>query len=119
MTPVNRAFCPLNCGWHNDWPTDEEPTHLGPALLPGLTTEERALIHLKDSLARAEAIIREHLETHTLLEWVQAVTSLSAAVQRGLHLADLLEDEAYRGYYLATGDAAQRIREALNQQPTT
>lgn len=52
---MTRTLCPL-CDWHHDTPT----TLGGPA----------------DNAAAVEVVLKAHLETHELIEWVRAVTML-------------------------------------------
>lgn len=80
MTGTIRCFCPLDCGWHYDRP-EPDPTELVNAR-PDLTSLEVAQIIVGGQLQYDEKVIREHLETHELIEWVQAVSRLTAAVQR-------------------------------------
>lgn len=67
---TSRYLCPLDCGWHHDQP-DPMPD-LALAKLP-LPTPDLAYVLTLGHLHGVEAILRAHLETHTLLEWVQAL----------------------------------------------
>jgi hypothetical protein len=70
VTDVTRSYCPLDCGWYHDSPNGLDFTK------PIPTGPDAALLILTDRVQRAEQAIRDHLEGHGLLEWVQAVTRL-------------------------------------------
>lgn len=74
---TTRTLCPLDCGWHHDqddtdrnfdfapflegdWPADADPAAASVVAV-------RALL--------AEKAIRDHCETHPLLDWVKALTA--------------------------------------------
>jgi hypothetical protein len=93
MIPTRHYLCPLACGW-----TQEQGT---PDLddVPGGTVEEIVLAGLMRQYAADEIIIREHLETHALLEWVRALQAARderdqwkrQAEADGQRLGDLLD----------------------------
>lgn len=89
MTDTIRSFCPLDCGWHYDRP-EPDPTELACAR-PDLTSFEIAQILITGQLQQDEEVIRGHLETHELLEWVQAVARLRQAEAERDRLSVLLE----------------------------
>ncbi len=103
MTSTTQYLCPLNCGWHHDRGV---PDCTG---VPGSTTEEIVLAALMRQYAADEVFIREHLETHVLLEWVTALRDARAerdhwrrqAEADGRRLSDLLD--AVRERVEATG----------------
>jgi hypothetical protein len=73
MTPTTRYLCPLeHCGWHYD---QRMPDF---SATSGGTTEEIVQTVLKQQYAADEVFIREHLETHALLEWVTALHAARA-----------------------------------------
>ena len=74
---ITRYECPLgSCGW-----TREDP---GPDASEGTgeTIEQAAANAVRAYLLRAETAIREHLETHSLLEWAQEVMRLRGELDR-------------------------------------
>jgi hypothetical protein len=72
VTMTNRYACPIGpCKWTWDAPDSE---------LPDLYANPSAL--LAAHFANAEGVLRAHVETHSLLEWVQEVTSLQAELRR-------------------------------------
>lgn len=87
---VERLHCPLSsCEWTHDR-TPGEATHTPPGGVsplrdgPPATLQEAiadaAYAILLADLLEVESVLREHLETHTLLEWVQEVTRLQSEV---------------------------------------
>ncbi|WP_327066806.1 hypothetical protein [Kitasatospora sp. NBC_01302] len=98
MTAVARYFCPLDCGWHHDqaaldftdrdrlYPIADLPCPEGVDLI--------AFGAAAGELQAVDAIVKAHLETHELIEWVQAVgrlkterDRLTAELERRLILA--------------------------------
>lgn len=75
MTPTTRYLCPLECGWHHDQ-TDPIPTP--PA--PGISIAEHAEKILTVEYAASETAVREHLESHPLIEWAREVVRLQHEV---------------------------------------
>lgn len=70
--PSVRYECPIGeCPWTMD--------HPGPDAAEGRgrTIEEIAFSAMRAHLLRAEAALREHLESHSLIEWVREVVRLS------------------------------------------
>jgi len=63
VTQTMRYVCPLACGW-----TREQGVPVCNYALGG-TTDEIVQDALMKSYAADEIFIREHLETHALLEW--------------------------------------------------
>lgn len=75
---MNRIDCPL-CDWH----IDAEPPDVGYNALGdvfGLGVMQQ--IAWNEHLAKTERTLREHLETHSLVEWVRKVAELKAEVDR-------------------------------------
>jgi hypothetical protein len=72
-------YCPLSaCGWvHPEAPITPDEV--------AVTFGELAADVIGARLAAVEDAVREHLETHTLLEWVQEITRLRSAVEAGRH----------------------------------
>jgi hypothetical protein len=70
VTPTTRYLCPL-CDWHHDQP-EARPT-MPP---PGVSIPEHAEQTLMTEYTASETVIREHLETHPLIEWARKVASL-------------------------------------------
>lgn len=65
---MTRYPCPLDCGWYHDEPfTGDVPD--------GATQQD---LHDLAALASSEVeqLLREHFESHTLEEWVAAVSTL-------------------------------------------
>lgn len=111
---TTRILCPLDCGWHHDV---EDPT-LNPATatMP-LPTPDLAYMLGLGRLHAVEGILRAHLETHQLIEWVQAlqvakqrIGELERSAQELLpqvmelhRLAGRIIDEAQRERWQAAG----------------
>jgi hypothetical protein len=70
MTPTTRTFCPL-CDWHHD---STEPALTMPQ--SGMSVEEHAHQSLTAHYAVLEVVVREHLETHPLIDWAKKVNQL-------------------------------------------
>jgi hypothetical protein len=94
FSPQTIVSCPIrSCTWTSNFTqTPANPVTVAP------TTDIYAILHAV--LANHEAVIREHLETHTLLEWVQEVTRL----REELEAAQRENERLHR---------VDRIREAL------
>lgn len=78
MMPTTRFLCPLDCGWHHDPRTLPDLTGLS-----GNTIEEIIRAGIERQNQADEEAIREHLESHPLIEWVTEV----ARLQRELNTA--------------------------------
>lgn len=77
---VIRYECPIgDCEWVHDDPGPD------PSKAQGATTGEAVFNLLQEHMAGLELVVRAHLETHSLLEWVTEVMRLreQLAVQRG------------------------------------
>jgi hypothetical protein len=89
-TPVagtTRYLCPLECGWHHDVPppTAERAVALAPAVdIAGLTPSERISAMATGAYLReaelTETALREHLDTHTTVEFVRTIQGLRAEI---------------------------------------
>lgn len=97
MTPTTQYLCPLACGWTHD---QGVPDFSG---VPGGTVEEIVSAGLMRQYAADEIVIREHLETHGLLEWVTALQDVRAERDRWQRQA---EADAAR-----LGDLLDAVRE--------
>lgn len=92
MSPVagtTRYLCPLECGWHHDVPppTAERVVQLTPTVgLAGLTPSEAINAMATGAYLReaelTETALREHLDTHTTVEFAQVIHDLRAEVAR-------------------------------------
>ncbi len=83
--PVARYECPIgSCTWTHDT--------AGPDLSEGTgeTIEEAAFSSVRAHLLRVESVVRDHLETHSLLEWVQEVMRLREDAGRTVRNASLV-----------------------------
>ncbi len=86
MSQVTRYHCPIgSCCWAHDAPGPD------PASGTGTTVDEIVFSTVAGHLAGIEAIVREHLETHSLEEWAREVMRL-----RGLVPAPVPDLTAYR-----------------------
>jgi len=82
---VERLHCPL-CDWTHDrepppstmhtFPDGQSPLHDGPPATLREAIADAAYATLLHDLLEVEGVIREHLETHTLLEWFTGVMRL-------------------------------------------
>jgi len=71
--PLVRLSCPLpDCTWVYDEPS---PWPLMGTAKPDATPDVLAAMFMRS--ARSEEIVRSHLETHSLLEWVQEIQRLN------------------------------------------
>lgn len=92
MSPVagtTRYLCPLECGWHHDVP----PPGLDRIAALGVTADPAAqdMSEWVSSLAtqasfaeaeRTETALREHLDTHTTVEFARVIHDLRVEVQQ-------------------------------------
>ena len=80
MTSATRYFCPLDCGWSWDQPgidlTDPSKTYPIADIPAPDGVDPMAFKLLAGDLLTVEAAVRQHLETHELLEWVRAIAQL-------------------------------------------
>lgn len=84
---VERLYCPL-CEWTHDresppqtthtLPDGQSPLHDGPPATLQEAIADAAYATLLHDALQVEGVVREHLETHSLLEWFQEVMRLSA-----------------------------------------
>lgn len=87
-TPVSgttRYLCPLECGWHHD----EAPPSLADIEGVAPDPDARAFQDVFNSIvtnatlrraARTETALREHLETHTMLEFATVIHDLRVEI---------------------------------------
>lgn len=79
--PAARIKCPL-CPWTYDVPplTDQQrdPMLLAAVFGPGVMSQ----VALSQNARETEALLAQHLDTHTLVEWVRKVTELEREVAR-------------------------------------
>jgi len=74
---ITRYECPIgSCPWTRDDPGPDASEGTGE------TIEQAAANAVRVYLLRAESAIREHLETHSLLEWAQEVMRLRGELDR-------------------------------------
>jgi BMFP domain-containing protein YqiC len=71
-----RYLCPLACGWTHDQGVPDF------SAVPGGTAEEIVRAGLMRQYTAEEIIVREHLESHELIEWVAALTAARAERDR-------------------------------------
>jgi hypothetical protein len=86
---TTRYLCPLECGWHYDVPppTAERVVELAPAAIPaGLSPSETINAMATGAYLReaelTETALREHLDTHTTVEFVRVIHDLRMEVQQ-------------------------------------
>ncbi|WP_035796417.1 hypothetical protein [Kitasatospora mediocidica] len=95
---VTRYFCPLDCGWHHDQaaPDFTDPDRLYPiADIPAPAgVDPIAFGAAAGALQAVDVIVKAHLETHGLLDWVQAITRIKA--ERDRLAAELRQHETCR-----------------------
>jgi hypothetical protein len=74
---ITRTLCPLDCGWHHDQDDADLRFDVAPFLNDdwpaGADPVAASLVAARVLLA--EKAIRDHCETHPLLDWVKAVTT--------------------------------------------
>ena len=90
MTPVagtTRYLCPLECGWHHDVPPPgvERIAELGVTADPGAWDIHEAIASVAHRATFAEAertetALREHLDTHTTVEFAQVIHDLRVEI---------------------------------------
>jgi hypothetical protein len=92
MSPVagtTRYLCPLECGWHHDVPPPsiERTAELGVTADPAARDIHEAINSVAHRASFAEAerretALREHLDAHTTLEFVQVIHDLRTEIQQ-------------------------------------
>jgi hypothetical protein len=102
-TPVagtTRYLCPLECGWHHDVPppTAERAVELAPAVdVVGLSPSEVISAMATGAYLReaelTEAALREHLDTHTTVEFAQVIHDLRVELQQLRSAGSVRPDE--------------------------
>jgi hypothetical protein len=88
MTPTTRYLCPLpGCGWHHDEPdlAAEDALRFTPA--PSASTPSESIASMVEQsllgrAARVEAAIKQHVETHSVLEWMREVDRLQSTLRQ-------------------------------------
>lgn len=92
MSPVagtTRYLCPLECGWHHDVPPPsfERAAELGATANPNVRTPSEAIssvatqAYLREA-ERTETALREHLDTHTTVQFVRVIHDLRVEVEQ-------------------------------------
>jgi hypothetical protein len=84
VTPVpgtTRYLCPLECGWHHDRPPLPMPTDATVPIAPE-AIQHMASVVLRQDVERVEEALREHLATHTTVEFVRVIHDLRVEVAR-------------------------------------
>ena len=77
---TTRMHCPISsCEWHHDDP--------GPSAAGAFATDPNAV--MTAHVMNMEGIVREHLETHPLIEWAREVMRLRNENQQGGRVAGL------------------------------
>jgi hypothetical protein len=86
---TTRYLCPLECGWHHDVPppSPERIVELGATADPAARDFQEAISSVATRACLAEAeltetALREHLNTHTPLEFARTIQTLRAEVHR-------------------------------------
>jgi len=82
VTPVpgtTRYLCPLECGWHHDRPPLPLPTDASVPIAPE-AIQHMASTLLHQDMERVETALREHLDTHTTVEFVRVIHDLRVEV---------------------------------------
>lgn len=84
---TTRYLCPLECGWHHDAPppTLDRIAELGATADPAAQDIHEAISSVATSATLAEAkrtetALREHLDTHTALEFATVIHDLRVEV---------------------------------------
>lgn len=90
MNPVagtNRYLCPLECGWHHDVPPPsiERIVELGATADPAARDLQETISSAVRSASLAEAeqtetVLREHLGTHTMEQFVRVINDLRVEI---------------------------------------
>lgn len=86
---TTRYLCPLECGWHHDVPPPsiDRAIELGAVANPSARDFHEAVHSVVTNACLAEAgqtetALREHLATHTTVEFAQVIHDLRAEVAR-------------------------------------
>jgi len=86
---TTRYLCPLECGWHHDVPppSPERIVELGATADPAARDFQEAISSVATRACLAEAeltetALREHLDTHTTVEFAQAIHDLRMELQQ-------------------------------------
>ena len=71
MMPTTVYQCPIDtCGWERDGPLAPEDRTRWPET-PTITMPDMTRQMSRHAAAMTDAALQEHLETHTMLEWLQ------------------------------------------------
>lgn len=82
-----RYSCPLECGWHCDLyeqgmaPLSWVFSRPGGGVEKARAAGAGVIVDIVTDQWDAEVVVHRHLESHTLLEWVQTVTDLRHEVR--------------------------------------
>ena len=103
MSPVagtTRYLCPLECGWHHDVPPPgiERIGELGVTADPAARDIHEAISSVAHRATFAEAqrtetALREHLDTHTTVEFAQVIHGLRVEVAQWRGAGPVRPDE--------------------------
>jgi hypothetical protein len=105
---ITRYECPIgSC----EWTRDDTGPEVGEGA--GGTIEEAAASALRAYLLRAETAVRAHLETHSLLEWVQELARLRDGVNRWSR--HLLHTSQHGSMQIALGGRIQGVAEEMRE----
>lgn len=96
---VERLYCPIgSCGWTHDRESPPQTTHTlpdghspvrdGPAATLQEAIADVAYATLLHDALEVEGVVREHLETHTLLEWFTEVMRLRRLLDAKREISD-------------------------------
>lgn len=120
QTPTTRYLCPLDCGWHHDEtpPDFSDPTALHPFIPQDWAAgmDGMAAGFAAGQLAVVEAAVREHLETHPLVEWVAEVARLQRELNAAVAVRPACSGE--EGFCDAHGFHRHPVEESLRTYAT-
>lgn len=114
---TSRFLCPLDCGWHHDQPdfNPDVPQPFASQSAPQGVDPDTWGYTLGRALVVEDAL-KEHLQTHGLLTWVEVVTAAKqraeAADAQVARIRAFLEDMA--GWCSPHGVAADYARRGLD-----
>src|SRR5690242_14711646 len=102
--PGMRYHCPLDCGWHHDAPpaaATDNPNQYAQAAdetfqdMVASTASDTARLHAQ----AVDAVLLEHLETHTIPQFVTKLAEQRDGAQRVRTLHERRDSEAGTGAY--------------------
>ncbi|MEU0624960.1 hypothetical protein ABZ329_29385 [Streptomyces rubiginosohelvolus] len=102
--PTMRYQCPLDCGWHHDAPqatAEDNPNRYtqGPSETISDVVTRMAADTARLHIEQIDAVLLEHLNTHTIPQFVTKLAEQRDAIQRVRALHEKRDSDAGTGAY--------------------